>query len=150
MHLVISSDLFLSLTSLVPCISSVRFTDNMWSSKQLPVCFLHLLGALEDYARSGVLPHFFVPNCNLFSPTVFPRKTLAFLINALEEQRREGLPLLKPPAPVLTLRPVSLPEEASSKQLSPTVSAHSLHTEFKNKLVLVFAVVFSLWVLFLI
>ncbi|XP_070702936.1 cyclic GMP-AMP synthase [Pempheris klunzingeri] len=83
---------------------SVRFSDSMWAPQQLPACFLHLLGALEDHARRGVLPHFFVPTCNLFAPTVLTRKTLAFLVSALEEQRRDGLPLLRPPAPVPPLR----------------------------------------------
>ncbi|XP_041867893.1 cyclic GMP-AMP synthase isoform X2 [Melanotaenia boesemani] len=85
---------------------SSRFEDAAWTSQQLPACFLYLVGALEDHARTGVLPHFFVPESNLFSPAVFPRKTLAFLINALEEQKREGLPLLKPAAPISPLRPV--------------------------------------------
>ncbi|KAM3596151.1 uncharacterized protein V6R79_009257 [Siganus canaliculatus] len=82
---------------------SVRFCDSMWTRQQLPSCFLHLLDALEDHARSGSLPHFFVPSSNLFSPAAFSRKALAFLVSALEEQRRQGLPLLKPPTPVLLL-----------------------------------------------
>uniref|UniRef100_A0A671YTX2 Uncharacterized protein n=1 Tax=Sparus aurata TaxID=8175 RepID=A0A671YTX2_SPAAU len=63
------------------------FNDSMWARQQLPSCFLHLLGALEDHARRADLPHFFVPSCNLFSPAVFPKKALAFLVGALEEQR---------------------------------------------------------------
>uniref|UniRef100_A0A3B4YNZ1 Mab-21-like HhH/H2TH-like domain-containing protein n=1 Tax=Seriola lalandi dorsalis TaxID=1841481 RepID=A0A3B4YNZ1_SERLL len=70
------------------------FNDSMWTPQQLPVCFLHLLGCLEDHARRGSLPHFFVSKCNLFSTKVFPRRALAFLVNALEEQRRQNLPLL--------------------------------------------------------
>ncbi|KAJ7999996.1 hypothetical protein DPEC_G00200230 [Dallia pectoralis] len=78
---------------------STRAQDTLWSPNQLPACFMHLLGALEDHARDSHLPHFFVPNANLFAPPTFPRKALAFLTNALEEQRREGFPLLQPPAP---------------------------------------------------
>ncbi|XP_018554541.1 cyclic GMP-AMP synthase [Lates calcarifer] len=110
---------------------SIRFSDSMWTPQQLPACFLHLLGALEDHARRGSLPHFFVPKCNLFSPAVFPRKALAFLVNALEEQRRGGLPLLKPPALVPPLKPVTLTFE----QTSPD---HSLVTTFMKRMVIVF------------
>ncbi|KAI4817452.1 hypothetical protein KUCAC02_010853 [Chaenocephalus aceratus] len=78
---------------------SIRFDDSMWALQQLPACFLLLLGALEAHTRAGVLPHLFAPNYNLFSGTVFPCKAMSFLLHALEEQRREGLPLLKPPAP---------------------------------------------------
>ncbi|GAA6233290.1 cyclic GMP-AMP synthase-like [Lates japonicus] len=113
---------------------SIRFSDSMWTPQQLPACFLLLLGALEDHARRGSLPHFFVPKCNLFSPAVFPRKVLAFLVNALEEQRRGGLPLLKPPALVPPLKPVTL----TSEQTSPD---HSLVTTFMKKMVIVFVVV---------
>lgn len=82
---------------------SIRFQDSLWASSQLPTCFMHLLGALEGHARSGLLPHFFVPTHNLFSPAAFPRKALAFLTLALEEQRRQGLPLLMPSAPEMSL-----------------------------------------------
>uniref|UniRef100_A0A3B4Y517 Uncharacterized protein n=1 Tax=Seriola lalandi dorsalis TaxID=1841481 RepID=A0A3B4Y517_SERLL len=74
-HLYISSQMALFiLVSLPssPCVSSVRFNDSMWTPQQLPVCFLHLLGCLEDHARRGSLPHFFVSKCNLFSTKVFP------------------------------------------------------------------------------
>ncbi|XP_041811646.1 cyclic GMP-AMP synthase isoform X2 [Chelmon rostratus] len=122
---------------------SIRFSDSMWARQQLPACFLHLLWALEDHARRGVLPHFFAPNCNLFSTTVFPRKALAFLVSALEEQRREGLPLLKPPAPVPPMRPMSPSSDAteiSADKSSTQMPVHFLNTAFINKLILVFAV----------
>ncbi|XP_026155406.1 cyclic GMP-AMP synthase [Mastacembelus armatus] len=95
---------------------SIRYSDSMWAHQQLPTCFLHLLKDLQDHAQKRELPHFFVPECNLFSSAVFPRKALAFLVNALEEQRREGLPLLKPPAPVSPLRPVKSSEHLCSPQ----------------------------------
>ncbi|KAK5883237.1 hypothetical protein CesoFtcFv8_019591 [Champsocephalus esox] len=63
---------------------SIRFDDSMWALQQLPACFLLLLGALEAHTRAGVLPHFFAPNYNLFSGTVFPRKAMSFLLHALE------------------------------------------------------------------
>ncbi|XP_029919070.1 cyclic GMP-AMP synthase [Myripristis murdjan] len=127
---------------------SIRFKDSMWARHLLPVCFLHLLGALEGYARSGLLPHFFVPDCNLFSPDHFPRRSLAVLTAALEEQRREGLPLLVPPAPAAPLpafgSPLSPePRPASSSSNSPqTPSESRLNTDFLMKLVLPFAIVF--------
>ncbi|KAM8840077.1 cyclic GMP-AMP synthase [Spinachia spinachia] len=97
---------------------SIRFDDAKWTPQQLPVCFLYLLSAMESHARTGLLPHFFVPNCNLFSPTVFPRKTLAFLVSALEEKRREGLPLLRHPSPALPITPTS-PSGDTSPEVSP-------------------------------
>ncbi|XP_078123442.1 cyclic GMP-AMP synthase isoform X2 [Sander vitreus] len=123
---------------------SIRFDDSMWACQQLPACFLNLLRALQSHACTGLLPHFFVPDCNLFSAAVFPQKALAFLINALEEQRREGLPLLKPPAPLPLLRLMSSSEddtsEMSSDQSSILTAVCCLDTAFVNKLVLVFAV----------
>ncbi|XP_023250609.1 cyclic GMP-AMP synthase-like [Seriola lalandi dorsalis] len=115
---------------------SIRFNDSMWTPQQLPVCFLHLLGCLEDHARRGSLPHFFVSKCNLFSTKVFPRRALAFLVNALEEQRRQNLPLLKPPAPESPLKPVT----PSSEQSSLLTAVHSLDTVFMNRMVIVMAV----------
>ncbi|XP_045913723.1 cyclic GMP-AMP synthase [Micropterus dolomieu] len=123
---------------------SIRFSDSMWARQQLPACFLHLLGALEDHTRSGELPHFFVPNCNLFSPTIFPRKALAFLTNALMEQRREGLPLLKPPAPVPPLRLMTpladISTEISSDNSFLLSVVSTLDSAFMKKLAVMFAV----------
>ncbi|KAM8766362.1 cyclic GMP-AMP synthase [Acanthopagrus schlegelii] len=115
---------------------SHRYNDSMWARQQLPSCFLHLLGALEDHARRADLPHFFVPSCNLFSPAVFPKKSLAFLVRALEEQRKAGLPLLQPPAP-MRIRSLSadLPTEMSAEKSPRLVSVYSL-----KKMVLGFAV----------
>lgn len=107
-----------------PCFSSIRFDDSAWTPQKLPVCFLYLVDALEDHARKGNLPHFFVPECNLFSTPSFPRKTLAFLVNALGEQKREGLPLLKPPAPSPPLRPTMAAAETSSGK--PTENSFQL------------------------
>nr|XP_046274446.1 cyclic GMP-AMP synthase [Scatophagus argus]XP_046274447.1 cyclic GMP-AMP synthase [Scatophagus argus] len=121
---------------------SIRFSDSMWAPKQLPVCFLHLLGALEDHARGGILPHFFVPSCNLFCPAVFPRRALAFLVKALEEQRREGLPLLKPPAPVPPLRLMTPSADTFPKKTTDRFSIMTaiplLDTAFINKLFIAF------------
>lgn len=138
---------------------SIRFNDSMWARQQLPACFLHLLGALEAHARTASLPHFFVAKCNLFSPSVFPKKGLIFLIHALEEQRREGLPLLKPPAPVPP--PRLSPSGDTSSELSADRSCEisaghssiltavsSLDSVFMYILVPVFAAAFFLCVLF--
>lgn len=126
---------------------SIRFKDSLWARQRLPVCFLHLLNALEGHARRGDLPHFFVPSCNLFSPAVFPRRSLAFLVKALEEQRREGLPLLKPPAPVPLLRPMSPSSDTSTEisgdKSSKLTTVYSLETAFMSKLVILLAVVFG-------
>ncbi|KAM9415076.1 cyclic GMP-AMP synthase-like isoform 1-T2 [Salvelinus alpinus] len=98
---------------------SIRAQDSLWTPRQLPACFMHLLRALEGHASSGLLPHFFVPTSNLFAPPTFPRKALVFLIEALEEQRRQGLPLLMPPAPAPPLAVHS--HSDSQPQLSPVV-----------------------------
>ena len=150
------SDFLFSVTlkpSSSPCILSVRYQDSMWACQNLPACFLYLLKALEDYASVGFLPHFFVPECNLFSSTVFPRKTLAFLINALQEQRREGLPLLKPPGPVPPLRQLSLLAGSSIEEEESTQPTHQMttfqcsNTTFMHKILLmVAALVFALFV----
>lgn len=116
---------------------SSRFEDSMWARQQLPSCFLQLVLALEDHARRGVLPHFFVPECNLFSPATFPRKALAFLVGALEEQRREGLPLLKPPLPVAPLRPEMISAESFTEVSTEEPAAVS--SSVLSKLVLMLA-----------
>ncbi|KAM9339821.1 cyclic GMP-AMP synthase [Symphorus nematophorus] len=119
---------------------SIRFSDSMWSRQELPACFLHLLSALENHARIGVLPHFFVPSCNLFSQPVFPRRALAFLVCALEEQRREGLPLLKPPAPVPPPRPRLTPPSEDAVSTETSADRSSTLTAVISLLVLVFTV----------
>lgn len=121
---------------------SIRYDDAMWAPQQLPACFLYLIRALEDYAQRGNLPHFFVPECNLFSS--FSRKTLAFLVSALEEQRMEGLPLLTPPSPVSPLTPDEMFEG------KPFILAQSVDTALMNKLAVVFAValMFAFYILY--
>ena len=117
-----------------PDVSSVRYDDAAWTLPQLPACFLYLVNALEDYARRGSLPHFFVPDCNLFSPAVFPRKARDFLVNALEQQRREGMPLLKPPAPVSPLRSIRFPGETTAGK--PAGESSLLTADHSMKLIL--------------
>ncbi|XP_061597577.1 cyclic GMP-AMP synthase [Cololabis saira] len=104
-------------TAFLHCLSS-RFDDAAWAPQNLPACFLYLADALENHARTGILPHFFIPECNLFSSPSFSRKSLVFLVGVLEEQRREGLPLLKPPAPVSPLRPTVTAAQPASGSLS--------------------------------
>ncbi|KAK2830712.1 hypothetical protein Q5P01_018643 [Channa striata] len=115
---------------------SIRFSDTMWAREQLPTCFMDLLCAFEDHVRRRVLPHFFVPECNLFSSACISRKALTFLAGALDEQKRTGLPLLMPPAPV---KPLTPPAGTRPSIAEPT--AHSLQPGLINKLILVFAVV---------
>lgn len=90
-----------------------RYDDSQWAHQDLHVCFLHLVDAFEDHASQRDLPHFFIPECNLFSAAAFPRKALAFLVGALKEQKREGLPLLKPAAPVPSPKPGAISRETS-------------------------------------
>ncbi|XP_028255118.1 cyclic GMP-AMP synthase isoform X1 [Parambassis ranga] len=118
-----------------------RFKDSMWSPQKLPTCFMHLVGALEDHAHRADLPHFFVPECNLFSSASFPRRALLFLYNALGEQRREGLPLLRPPAPVPSLIPETVSAETFSERSTERSVMATVDSGFM-KLVLVFAVAF--------
>ncbi|KAB5530944.1 hypothetical protein PHYPO_G00135140 [Pangasianodon hypophthalmus] len=80
-----------------------RFEDSLWTPGQLSVCFLKLLWQFEHAVNAGTLPHFFVPDHNLFSPSSFPKRSLLFLGNALREQRESGLPLLQVPDPVPAL-----------------------------------------------
>lgn len=125
---------------------SIRGQDTQWSRHHLPSCFLHLLGAFEGYARSGQLPHFFVPGYNLFSPPAFPSKALVFLTNTLEEQRRLGLPLFLPPAPA----PLLPLEVSSDSPITPVqtlinpvpLKVHSL--EHDRKIMTCMALLFAL------
>ncbi|KAF7661704.1 hypothetical protein LDENG_00255740 [Lucifuga dentata] len=127
-------------------ILSIRYKDSMWAPRQLPACFLNLLRALEGHAHSGVLPHFFVPDSNLFSLDVFPCRALNFLAKALEEQRREGLPLLKPPAPIQS--PV-VDKLSNSEIQSAPAAVRFLDTTFMIYLLLPVAIA-MIYVLFLI
>lgn len=107
---------------------------------------------MEDYASRGNLPHFFVPECNLFSPPSFSRKALAFLVNALKEQRREGLPLLKPPALVSPLMPREDLDETCNETFEEMsfLLVHSVDAKLMNKLGVAFAVVvgYAFYILF--
>ncbi|XP_076865110.1 cyclic GMP-AMP synthase isoform X2 [Brachyhypopomus gauderio] len=86
---------------------SQRFEDSLWTPGQISHCFMRLLADFEQAAQTGSLPHFFVPQCNFFSPATFPKRSLLFLTNSLKEQRELGLPLLRAPspAPALCLAP---------------------------------------------
>ncbi|XP_067112618.1 cyclic GMP-AMP synthase [Osmerus mordax] len=103
-------------------ILSLRGQDTQWLPQQLPSCFMHLFGAFEDHARSGILPHFFIPACNLFSPPAFPRKALSFLTSALEEQKRLNLPLFMPQAPSTPLALHVSPDNPDRPDLIPLQS----------------------------
>ncbi|KAL7829625.1 hypothetical protein AOLI_G00305100 [Acnodon oligacanthus] len=102
---------------------SVRCEDSLWTPGQLSDCFMKLLGDFENAAQLGTLPHFFVPNFNLFSPAVFPKRTRLFLVKELRKQRESGLPLLqvRRPPPVLFYTPALRPqiEEISAEAVTP-------------------------------
>uniref|UniRef100_A0AAY4CD66 Cyclic GMP-AMP synthase n=1 Tax=Denticeps clupeoides TaxID=299321 RepID=A0AAY4CD66_9TELE len=70
--------------------------DSLWANGNISVRFMQLLQAFEGHAQSRLLPHFFVPDYNLFCPEVFPQKSLLFLARVLREQRVQGLPLFQP------------------------------------------------------
>ncbi|XP_053347524.1 cyclic GMP-AMP synthase-like isoform X2 [Clarias gariepinus] len=82
---------------------SKRFEDSLWTPGQLSVCFMKLLCQFESAVNDGYLPHFFVPDHDLFFSSSFPKRSLLFLGNALREQRESGLPLLRVPDPVPAL-----------------------------------------------
>uniref|UniRef100_A0A8C9U5C2 Cyclic GMP-AMP synthase-like n=1 Tax=Scleropages formosus TaxID=113540 RepID=A0A8C9U5C2_SCLFO len=48
---------------------SSRVSDAQWAPRLLPRCFMLLLEAFESHVRDALLPHFFVPTCNLFRLT---------------------------------------------------------------------------------
>ncbi|XP_022539020.1 cyclic GMP-AMP synthase [Astyanax mexicanus] len=100
---------------------SVRCEDSLWTPGQLSHCFMRLLCDFENSANKALLPHFFVRNYNLFSPSVFPKRSLMVLTSALKEQREEGFPLLqvrRPPAigynPAPPAQPQEVPEEPNT------------------------------------
>ncbi|XP_067266921.1 cyclic GMP-AMP synthase [Chanodichthys erythropterus] len=84
---------------------SDRVQDSLWSSGQISVSFMKLFGYFERRALDGSLLHFFVRQHNLFSPPAFPKRALAFLTNALKEQRELDFPVLKVPSPSAALVP---------------------------------------------
>ncbi|XP_060798928.1 cyclic GMP-AMP synthase [Neoarius graeffei] len=106
-----------------------RFEDSLWTPGQLSDCFMKLLWHFECAVNDGSLPHFFVPDHNLFSPSTFPRRSLQFLGNALKEQRESGLPLLQvpDPAPALCYSPdLQLqPQQISPEPKCDTVACGS-------------------------
>lgn len=71
----------------------------------MSVSFMKLFGYFERRALDGSLLHFFVRQHNLFSPPAFPKRALAFLTNALKEQRELEFPVLKVPSPSAALVP---------------------------------------------
>nr|QNT09613.1 cyclic GMP-AMP synthase-like protein [Ctenopharyngodon idella] len=84
---------------------SDRVQDSLWSPGQMSVSFMKLFGYFERRALDGSLLHFFVRQHNLFSPPAFPKRALAFLTNALKEQRELEFPVLKVPSPSAALVP---------------------------------------------
>lgn len=105
-----------------------RSSDSEWARQDLPVCFIHLVDALEDHASRRELPHFFIPECNLFSPAVFPRSALACLVSALQEQKKAGMPLLKPPAPIPALQAETVSAETFVESVTESSSSPSWAT----------------------
>ncbi|XP_062842043.1 cyclic GMP-AMP synthase [Trichomycterus rosablanca] len=78
---------------------SARFEDSLWTPGQLSTCFMKLLVDFHHAVQVGSLPHFFVPDHNLFSRSSFPKHSLQVLSDALREQIDSGLPLLQVPKP---------------------------------------------------
>ncbi|TSK31360.1 Cyclic GMP-AMP synthase [Bagarius yarrelli] len=113
-----------------------RPEDSLWTPGQLSVCFIKLFKDFEHAVNSGSLPHFFVPDHNLFSPTSFPKRSLQFLGNALQEQRELGFPLLRIPDPIPAI--CDNPEECDTV----TYESGSLYQKF-IKLTVACAVMFG-------
>ncbi|XP_048850123.1 cyclic GMP-AMP synthase [Brienomyrus brachyistius] len=103
---------------------SDRAEDQKWAQKLLPECFLLLLENLQKHVHAASLPHFFVPDHNLFAPPDFPRRCLQFLQKTLEDQRAQGYPLLREAHPVETLRTtdVMTPKDPMSLACPPSDS----------------------------
>ncbi|KPP61394.1 cyclic GMP-AMP synthase-like [Scleropages formosus] len=108
---------------------SSRVSDAQWAPRLLPRCFMLLLEAFESHVRDALLPHFFVPTCNLFAAPAFPPRVLAFLRGVLEEQRKLGVPLLQVVQPEPLLSPCCTPT-LSPPANSPTPAMCSMALPF--------------------
>ncbi|XP_058856152.1 cyclic GMP-AMP synthase [Acipenser ruthenus] len=75
---------------------SRRCLDSLWQG-QLDLCFMQLLDDFITHVEKADLPHFFISNCNLFSPRCFPKRSLELLREELLEQRRLGLTVFQLP-----------------------------------------------------
>ncbi|MGH0175240.1 UNVERIFIED_CONTAM: hypothetical protein FKN15_070140 [Acipenser sinensis] len=73
-----------------------RCLDSHWQG-QLDLCFMQLLDDFITHVEKADLPHFFISNCNLFSPRCFPKRSLELLREELLEQRRLGLTVFQLP-----------------------------------------------------
>ncbi|XP_042711040.1 cyclic GMP-AMP synthase-like isoform X1 [Chrysemys picta bellii] len=63
--------------------------DTDWKPSDIACCFLRVLDDFIQHVENTNLPHFFIPNCNLFYS--FPPKDLKFLLERLREQKGNGL-----------------------------------------------------------
>ncbi|XP_065258393.1 cyclic GMP-AMP synthase-like [Emys orbicularis] len=63
--------------------------DTDWKPSDIACCFLRVLDDFIQHVENTNLPHFFIPNCNLFYS--FPLKDLKFLLERLREQKGNGL-----------------------------------------------------------
>ncbi|CAM4571324.1 unnamed protein product [Lepidochelys olivacea] len=63
--------------------------DSDWKPSDITCCFLRVLDDFVQHVENTSLPHFFIPNCNLFYS--FPPKDLKFLLERLREQKGNGL-----------------------------------------------------------
>ncbi|XP_044872388.1 cyclic GMP-AMP synthase-like isoform X2 [Mauremys mutica] len=63
--------------------------DSDWKRSDIASCFLRVLDDFIQHVENTNLPHFLIPNCNLFYS--FPVKDLKFLLERLREQKGNGL-----------------------------------------------------------
>uniref|UniRef100_A0A452HWJ9 Uncharacterized protein n=1 Tax=Gopherus agassizii TaxID=38772 RepID=A0A452HWJ9_9SAUR len=63
--------------------------DSDWKRSDIASCFLRVLDDFIQHVENTNLPHFLIPNCNLFYS--FPPKDLKFLLERLREQKGNGL-----------------------------------------------------------
>ncbi|XP_051775566.1 cyclic GMP-AMP synthase isoform X2 [Erpetoichthys calabaricus] len=87
------SSYFMKTTLLHVCAKQPE--DAQWSLNNLSQRFLQLVTDLIEYLRSGNLPHFFIPECNLLE-TITTQANRAFLITKLEYELNNWFPIFKP------------------------------------------------------
>lgn len=117
-----------------------RFEDSLWTPGQLSVCFMKLLWHFERAVNAGSLPHFFVQDHNLFSPSSFPKRSLMFLGNALREQMESGLPLLQVPEPRPALCCSLQPQQISPEPVTKCDTMVCRSSSFRQNSILLYVV----------
>ncbi|XP_038656991.1 cyclic GMP-AMP synthase-like [Scyliorhinus canicula] len=74
-----------------------RPNDEMWSFEDLDICFLQLLDDFVEYLQATNLPHFFIPNYNLFKPGLFDSRCREVLLRLIETERNKDFVIFSGP-----------------------------------------------------